>query len=98
MSMVTSTVPSPGGSATWIVPDSAVNRPRTLVSMKWRPMNATSVWPGSICHRPAPGSSACSAGSPASELVRYSVSVMTSSLIICVRTHIIYVRTHTCKR
>ena len=43
MSMVTSTVVSPGCSATSIAPDRPVNRPRTLVSMKWRPMKASSV-------------------------------------------------------
>ena len=56
--MVTSAVDSPGSSATTIAPVTPVNRPRTLVSMKWRPMKATSVWPGSICHRPGAGSSA----------------------------------------
>ncbi len=35
-----------------------VNRPRTLVSMKWRPMKATSVWPGSTCYWLGAGSSA----------------------------------------
>jgi hypothetical protein len=49
-------------SATWIAPDTPVNRPRTLVSMKWRPMKATSVWPGSTCHWPGAGSSAPPAG------------------------------------
>ena len=56
--MVTSTVLSPGDSTTSITPDRPVNRPRTLVSMKCRPMKASSVWPGSICHRPGVGSSA----------------------------------------
>ena len=28
----------------WMSPRTSVNRPRTLVTMKWRPVNATSAW------------------------------------------------------
>src|SRR6476659_4993005 len=38
-----------------MVPVTSVNRPRTLVTMKWRPTKARSVWPGSISQRPAAG-------------------------------------------
>ena len=34
----------------------SVNRPRTLVIMKWRPMKPTSACPGSMVQVPAAGS------------------------------------------
>ena len=37
------------------VPVTSVNLPRTLVTMKWRPMKATSVCPGSISQAPGAG-------------------------------------------
>ena len=45
-------------SAISTVPVTPVNRPRTLVTMKWRPMNARSVWPGSMSQAPAAGRTA----------------------------------------
>lgn len=44
-------------SATVTVPVTSVNRPRTLVTMKWRPVRATSAWAGSISQVPGAGSS-----------------------------------------
>jgi hypothetical protein len=57
MSIVTSTRDWSGSSAMVTAPCTPVNRPRILVSMKWRPMNATSAWPGSIAQLPGAGSS-----------------------------------------
>ena len=45
---VASTLDSSGFSATVNVPDTSVKRPRTLVPMRWRAMNPTSVWAGSM--------------------------------------------------
>jgi hypothetical protein len=57
MPIVTSTTLSAGRSARRTTPRTSVKRPRTFVIMKWRPMKATSAWPGSIAHSPATGTS-----------------------------------------
>jgi hypothetical protein len=57
MSMATSTVESVGSPATCTVPSTAVNRPRILVSPKWRPTKPISACPGSIAQVPAAGNS-----------------------------------------
>src|SRR5438128_270819 len=53
--MSTSTHDSAGSSATWIVPWTFVNLPRTLLTIKCRATNSTLVCTGSSCH--SPGSS-----------------------------------------
>src|SRR4051794_22749406 len=55
MPMTTSRVESVGSSPTWTAPRTSVNRPRTLVSMKWRPTKATSACAGSTSHLPGVG-------------------------------------------
>lgn len=59
--MVTSAVDPPGAFG-YLDRSRHVNRPRTLASMKWRPMKSTSVWPGSTCYWLGAGSSAPPAG------------------------------------
>jgi hypothetical protein len=51
MSMVTSAVDPPGAFG-YLDRSRHMNRPRTLVSMKRRPMKATSVWPGGTAATP----------------------------------------------
>src|SRR4029077_7230008 len=57
MLMETLTLESARRSAMVTEPVTSVNLPRTLVTMKWRPMNARSVCPGSMSHRPEVGRS-----------------------------------------
>src|SRR5829696_5991277 len=78
MSIVTSSRESSGRSTTVTSPVTPVKRPRTLVSMKWRPTKATSACPGSIAHRPAAGSSV-----PAIERVAVSAMVIVTLLKVC---------------
>jgi hypothetical protein len=44
----TSTWDRSGWSSMVMVPDTSGKRPRTLVIMRWRPMNSTEVWAGSM--------------------------------------------------
>ncbi len=55
MPIATSTLESWKSSAMLTEPRTSLNRPRTLVTMKCRPVKATSACPGSISHRPAAG-------------------------------------------
>ena len=56
MPIVTSTEESDICGAMTTRPVTSVKRPRTFVTMKWRPTNARSVWPGSMSQTPGPGS------------------------------------------
>jgi hypothetical protein len=69
MAMTTSTCESFISSPTMTAPRTSVKWPRTLVNMRWRPVKATSVWPGSISQTPRRGSRTPSVPRAASDLV-----------------------------